>query len=328
MATGYVKGVTLPEFWERAVIKTWEEGDIVPTEYDKLGDPSSRDMNILLHVTNPQQEPRIHRAFPGGLEDLEAYRLEVVEGIHDHWIPKKAYETITGIGRKKRHNLPLTETEKEALKDPNLQKWSYTYAQRIFAYDTPDGAITNQYDEALEKLVEAPHTRRAMFSLLKPWSDIFHHDPPCLNLVQFRVLGDELRMHVTMRSNDGFKAAFMNMWSFTDLQRKMAEDLSGRLKKNITPADYIQNSISFHIYGFDFSALSKFLETVKARSFEERVWDSRLDVVQGSFRDARMRELKHTGDKELPPRKKLALWKQAGADEREEYARILGRRLG
>jgi len=33
---------------------------------------------------------RIHRAFPGGLEDLEIYRQEVVDGVHDHWIaPRK-----------------------------------------------------------------------------------------------------------------------------------------------------------------------------------------------------------------------------------------------
>ena len=40
----------------------------------------------LWSVEDPFAEPRIHRAFPGGLEDLEIYRQEVVDGVHDHWI--------------------------------------------------------------------------------------------------------------------------------------------------------------------------------------------------------------------------------------------------
>lgn len=49
-------------------------------------------------------EPRIHRAFPGGIVELEAYRQEVVEGIHDHWV------------------------------NPAEGKWEYTYHERLTAY--------------------------------------------------------------------------------------------------------------------------------------------------------------------------------------------------
>ena len=76
----------MPDTWERAVMITWEKGLVIKTEYDKPNDPPSRDCTMVMVVKRPMDEPRIHRAFPAGLEDLEVYRQEVVEGVHDHWI--------------------------------------------------------------------------------------------------------------------------------------------------------------------------------------------------------------------------------------------------
>ena len=43
----------LPLAWERAVIACWETGERFPTEYDKPGDPNSRDVSALFLVTKP-----------------------------------------------------------------------------------------------------------------------------------------------------------------------------------------------------------------------------------------------------------------------------------
>ncbi|NLF32787.1 MAG: hypothetical protein GX591_18095 [Planctomycetes bacterium] len=87
---------SLPLAWEKAVVACWETGHRFRTEYDRAGDPESRDVTALIHVTDPFAEPRIHRAFPGGLDDLEKYRSEVLYGVHDHWV------------------------------DPSVGKWEYT----------------------------------------------------------------------------------------------------------------------------------------------------------------------------------------------------------
>ena len=81
-----IKGRTLPEAWEKSVLAVWENGVKLSTEYDQKQDPPSVDTTMTLVVERPFEEPRIHRAFPGAVEDLEKYRLEVVEGVHDHWI--------------------------------------------------------------------------------------------------------------------------------------------------------------------------------------------------------------------------------------------------
>ena len=80
----------LPEAWEKAVVAVWEQGLAIKTQYDKLGDPPSKDATVMITVANPFNEPRIHKNFPGGPEELESYRQEVVAGIHDHWIDPAA----------------------------------------------------------------------------------------------------------------------------------------------------------------------------------------------------------------------------------------------
>ncbi len=76
----------LPQAWEKAVLAVWDQGLEIKTQYDKPDDPPSKDATVTVTVNDPFAEPRIHKNFPGGPAELEAYRQEVVAGIHDHWI--------------------------------------------------------------------------------------------------------------------------------------------------------------------------------------------------------------------------------------------------
>jgi thymidylate synthase len=234
---------TLPEAWENAVVKTWYEGAQIATQYDKPGDPLSRDAMVVIAVKNPFAEPRIHRCFPGGIVELEAYRQEVVDGIHDHWI------------------------------NPEEGKWEYTYHERMVAYSVPGlDKPVDQIEYVVNALAEAPHTRRAQAIMWKPWEDAGIHDPACLQRLWFRIYDDELILNASMRSNDAFKASFMNMYAFTDLQRVVAERVSERLGRKIRPGQYIHVADSFHIYGSYFEEFKSFLETLERRTFDERVF--------------------------------------------------------
>ena len=226
----------LPLAWEEAVITCWEHGERFPTEYDKPGDPGSRDVAALIHVTRPFDEPRIHRAFPGGLDDLEKYRAEVLFGVHDHWI------------------------------DPAAGKWEYTYHQRLFRYDVPGVGVIDQIAGAIEKLKAAPHTRRAQAVTWQVWNDMNVDDPACLQRLWFRISGGKLHMNVHIRSNDAFKAAFMNMYAFTELQQMLAGQLA------VEPGQYMHFADSFHIYGSYFDEFQGFLRTVESRGLDQRVY--------------------------------------------------------
>jgi len=247
----------LAEGWEKAVIAAWEQGVEIPTQYDRADDPPSRDISLALVIRDPFAEPRIHRALPGGIYDLEVYRQEVVDGIHDHWI------------------------------DPEAGKWQYTYHERLTDYKVPDGQRINQLDYVVSALSEAPHTRRAQAVVWKCWEDAGIDDPACLQRMWFRIFGDRLVLATHMRSNDAFKAAYMNMYVFTDLQREVAERVSERLSREIRVGQYNHCVDSFHIYGSYFEEMQGFLGTLERRSFEERTWT--MAQIEPLIEEARAR---------------------------------------
>ena len=251
-----IRAANLPEGWERAVVACWEQGVSIPTQYDRPGDPPSREVSLCLAVADPFAEPRLHRALPGGMYDLEVYRQEVLDGLHDHWI------------------------------DPAAGKWQYTYHERLAAYRVPGRAEpVDQLEYVVETLAAAPESRRAQATLWKPWEDGLTDHPACLQRLWFRLLGDRLVMSAHLRSNDAYKAAFMNMYAFTELQARIAERLSARLERTIVPGQYNHLADSFHIYGSYFADFRGFLETLQARSFEQRTFTS--EQVAPLFAEAR-----------------------------------------
>jgi thymidylate synthase len=257
-----VEGKTLPEAWEKSVIATWEDGLDIKTEYDKPGDPSSKDCTMIIAVDDPGREPRIHRAFPGGLEDLEVYRQEVVSGIHDHWIK------------------------------PDEGKWTYTYHQRLFGYNT-EGQTIDQIDYIIKKLSQTPYSRRAQAITWNPKTDPVTDDPPCLQRIWCRLVDAPgggklfLDMNTHWRSRDAYKASFMNMFALTDLQGLIAKEISKRIKKEVAMGRYVDISDSFHIYGSYAEEFKRFLKTVRERSFEEKTWST--EFARPFFEEARLR---------------------------------------
>jgi len=254
-----VRGVTLPEAWEKSVLAVWEQGVRLATEYDRPGDPPSLDATMTLVVERPFGEPRIHRAFPGAVEDLEKYRLEVVEGVHDHWIR------------------------------PEEGKWTYTYHKRLFDYRVTDAvnradqspfAGVDQMAAVVDKLSAVFHSRRAQAITWMPTLDPRTDDPPCLQRLWFRILEDPegvpcLNMNAHWRSRDAYKAAFMNIYALTDLQRTVAGRIAERLGREVRVGRYADLTDSYHIYGAYLQEVEeRFLKSLRERAFEDRTWRS------------------------------------------------------
>ncbi|MEN6306737.1 MAG: thymidylate synthase [Anaerohalosphaeraceae bacterium] len=249
----------LPEAWEKAVLAVWDNGMTIKTQYDKPGDPPSKDATVMITVENPFAEPRIHKNFPGGPEELESYRQEVLDGIHDHWIV------------------------------PAAGKWTYTYHERLFAYtpvenlrdaNTPKPfKRVNQVDYIIDALAECSHTRRAQAITWMPTADPQTEDPPCLQRVWCRLVEQpdgaySLNMNTHWRSRDLYKAWFMNAYALTDMQRIIAEKIAKKIKKLVRVGRYVDISDSLHIYGSYFRDAAVEVDKMRKTPFAERAWDS------------------------------------------------------
>ena len=262
----------LPEAWEKAVLAVWDDGIDIKTQYDKPEDPPSKDATAIITVTEPFAEPRIHKNFPGGPAELESYRQEVVDGIHDHWI------------------------------DPSAGKWTYTYHERIFAYcpvqdicnpNSPRPFVSvNQIQYIIDSLSKTAHTRRAQAITWMPTADIDTDDPPCLQRIWCRLISDDtdgfiLNMNTHWRSRDLYKAWYMNVYALTDLQRIIAEKISAKIDKAVRVGKYVDISDSLHIYGSYFDEVASETEKMRLGDFAGRSWETTHPAFQMMTTEAR-----------------------------------------
>ncbi|NQT26383.1 hypothetical protein HQ585_13605 [candidate division KSB1 bacterium] len=249
-----VEGQNLAQAWEKSLIELYEKGCDVKTEYDKPEDPPSKDCSMTIVVHDPLAEPMIHMDFPGGLEDLQEYVMEVLDGIKDHCV--------------------RTDSD-----DPDDTRWEYTYHQRLFAYKVPGiKEVVDQIEIMAQKLAKTPFTRRAQAVTWQVWEDNTCYDPACLQSIWCRCLPDEngdlaLNMNIRFRSNDAYKAAFMNMFALVQLQQKIANRIAELSDKTVKLGRYVHQADSYHIYGSYFKTFEeRFINALSERTFEQRTF--------------------------------------------------------
>ena len=156
------EGDCIARAWENAMLRLFESGCDIKTQYDKPDDPASKDATMIITVHQPLAEPMIHRDFPGGFEELQEYIMEVCDGIKDHCVRDP--------------------------NDPADTRWEYTYHQRLFAYEVPAQAPIDQIEHVCRQLAETPYTRRAQAVTWKVWEDNRCYDPACLQSIWCRII--------------------------------------------------------------------------------------------------------------------------------------------
>lgn len=244
-----VEGDCIARAWELSLVALHEKGCNLKTEYDKPEDPPSKDATMFITITDPLKEPMIHKDFPGGPLELQEYVMEVCDGIKDHLVRNP--------------------------EDPKDTRWEYTYHQRLFKYEVPSLKPFDQIELLAQKLAKTPHSRRAQAITWKVWEDNTCYDPACMQSVWCRLLQQDgesvLSMNVRFRSNDAYKAAFMNIFALVQLQQRIATRISELTRRPITVGRYVHMVDSYHIYGSYFREFEgRFLGALQKRSFEQR----------------------------------------------------------
>ena len=206
----------------------------------------------------------IHKDFPGGPIELQEYVMEVCEGIKDHLVRDPS--------------------------DPKDTRWEYTYHQRLFSYGVPTLKPFDQIESVCQKLAQTPHTRRAQAVTWKVWEDNECYDPACMQSVWCRLIEEDrqpvLSMNVRFRSNDAYKAAFMNIFALVQLQQRIASRITELTGKPIHVGRYCHMADSYHIYGSYFKEFEgRFLGALQKRSFEQRTL--RYEDVRDMMEEAR-----------------------------------------
>lgn len=290
----FVEGETLAETYEKGLIKLYENGIRMKTQYDKPEDPASIDATMDLTILNPLKDPMIHKFFIGGIADLREYVYEL-EGLKDC----------------------ICRNEN----DPKDTRWEYLYSSRMTNYGTwiesyfrdggkiiaeyADGSVgvrtgyfdINQVDAVIEKLVKQPYSRQCQIITWMPALDLEAYDPPCLQSLWFRLIPDEnnnltLNTNIRFRSNDAGRAFFMNCFGFIQfIKNKILTPLEIKMNQKIEFGRINWHADSWHIYG---SAINNFEERFYKRlqttTFEDRVMN---------FHDPDVQEMYHECEKDI-----------------------------
>ena len=268
---------SLAAAYEQALVVLYRNGIPFRTQYDKPGDPPSLDATLNLTVLEPLSEPMIHKAFPGGIEDLREYVMEV-QGAKDHWVKN--------------------------LNDPVDTRWEYTYHGRLAAYgawrELRDGRSEevgpfriNQIEKVIAKLAAQPFTRQAQMITWMPNVDLDCYDPPCLQSLWYRILEDEdgtgwLNCNVRFRSNDAWGASFMNLFGFILFNREViAAGVAQRTGRRVELGRLNWQADSYHIYGKDLApARQRLFDRLATTAFADRVYEFSDENIRQIYDEA------------------------------------------
>lgn len=280
-----VEGKTIAEAYENALIKLFKEGIRMRTQYDKEDDPPSIDATMNITVHDPWADPMVHKAFPGGIEDLREYVMEL-SGRKDHWVKN--------------------------MNDEEDTRWEYTYHQRLADWGTwyekrggrrrkitvltgEPGDGVNQIEKVIEKLSESPFSRQAQLITWMPFMDFDVYDPPCLQSIWYRLVEDTeetgvhyLNTNVRFRSNDAWGANFMNMFGFTLFSKHtVAAGIEEKTGREVRLGRLNWQADSYHIYGKDQGEFKeRFWDRLDAGDFADRVYMFHDDMIQEIWAEA------------------------------------------
>jgi len=272
-----VSGKSLAMAYEAALTALYTQGTRFRTQYDKPGDPLSIDCTMNITIEEPDSDPMIHMAFPGGVDDLKEYVLEL-KGYKDHWVKN--------------------------MNDSNDTRWEYTYHGRLKNYgiwkekhegkqiETGHFKI-DQIAAVIQKLSDQPFTRQAQMITWMPELDNVCYDPPCLQSLWYRILEDEegvywLNCNVRFRSNDAWGASFMNMFGFTQFNKEViAAGIAKKTGKTVKLARLNWQADSYHIYGKDIRTAKEMLfDRMKDMPFENRTMEFNDPFIREMYENA------------------------------------------
>jgi thymidylate synthase len=268
---------SIAQAYEKALLSLYAHGVRIRTQYDKPGDPLSIDATMDITILEPWTDPMIHKAFPGGIEDLREYVMEL-EGAKDHWV--------------------------KHMNDPADTRWEYTYHGRLARYGTwtelREGQSVqcgpfdlNQIDFVVDKLSRQPHSRQAQMITWMPFLDTQCYDPPCLQSLWYRILEDDdgawwLNCNIRFRSNDAWGASFMNLFGFVQFNRRLVADrIADRAGRPVELGRLNWHADSYHIYGKDIETAKQMLfDRADSMAFEDRVFNFHDPFIQEMYKAA------------------------------------------
>lgn len=150
---------------------------------------------------------------------------------------------------------------------PNREGLKYTYGQRLRSWFGRD-----QIEQVIQKLIGEIDAASAVMNL---W-DVKDHEKggsPCLNHIWLRVVGNELSLTATLRSNDMFAAWPANAMGLRALQQHIRDEIAKRSEYDLKMGPLMTVSQSAHIYDDTWDNADRLIANQYTAIFNQRNYD-------------------------------------------------------
>ncbi len=210
------------------------EGESIRTEYDKNETEPSFDFTALIEIQQP--------LLPGKSQ-AQPHKADVYGGSRDSQILESTtsypYTYHDRLFAYKAYNL---EDKEEVDHDLLVRNARLGLPPTIKASDLQFPSF-NQINYIVDKLKEAPYSRRAQGITWRPMSDPHREDCPCLQRIWARVINGKLHLQTSWRSRDLYRALGANCVGMIAIQKQIADKLG------VEMGTYVDFTNSLHIYG-------------------------------------------------------------------------------
>jgi thymidylate synthase len=224
-----IEGKTIAETWVKIIHRIKNTGKIKPNAY---GGQWQELIDLIAIVTD--EPPDLYFPEPNYLPCNREFIKEYIPQIVG-WVEERNPTMEADIST----SLDVQAEGSRGLKSDII---NYTYGDRLRSWFGAD-----QVEQVINKLIADLNSARAVMSL---WDikDNETKNPPCLNHIWLRVIGDRLTLTATFRSNDMFSAWVANAMGLRALQKHICEEITSRSYHKLTLGALITVSQSAHIY--------------------------------------------------------------------------------
>ena len=129
-------------------------------------------------------------------------------------------------------------------------EWTKVYRKRLFVEEP-------QIQRVISYLRIKRQGVRAQASLWNSAKDLYSECAPCLQVLWFRIVGEDLHLHVHMRTSDCYRKLLMNINQFIGLQEHVALEVQAR------PGKYVQFIDSLHFREVDREVIAEAVRQFK-----------------------------------------------------------------
>ncbi len=195
----YINSSTISTAWREACVALYDDGNSTTGNAEIF-----RDESVIIEIEN-----KTNNSFKNIIDYDESYPMSKIQ------IERISHYLVSGKNE-----------------DEVSHEWTKLYRSRLF-----EGEI-NQVCSIVDYLKRKPFGKRAQASVWNQETDLTSEIAPCLQVVWFQVVDNNLVMHVHMRASDCYGKLLMNLHEFVSLQWFVANSLNIGFGKFLFFVDY------------------------------------------------------------------------------------------